>query len=302
MKVLIGGGGGFIGQRLARYLLDQGLEVVILDRNVPRIESPHLKWFTIDLLKPELFNKSWFEGVDAVINLSGKDIFTLWTKKNKNAIWGSRVTVNKNLIDFISTLEEKPKVFVSASAVGYYGDKGDTELDESAPNGLGFLAEVCIAWEKEARRAESLGMRSVQVRTAPVLDKKGGILGELMKSFKFGFSFLFGSGLNWFSWIHMDDLIRIYHTAAMDGRLSGPVNASSPHAVRYRDFIYLLREFRKALIIPLPVWVLKLLLQETADVLTFSQRMMPAKILKHGFKFSYNDLRDALGEIFSKKV
>lgn len=302
MKVIVCGGCGFIGSRLTRYLLDKGFEVVILDRNRSRISSSLLKSFVIDLLKPELFKQEWFEGADAVINLSGKDIFTLWTEKNRKAIWDSRVTANKNLVDFISTLNKKPQVFVSASAVGYYGDKGDIELDENTPNGKGFLADVCVAWEKEARRAEESGMRSVQVRTAPVLDKGGGILGQLMKSFKFGFTFLFGSGKNWFSWIHMEDLIRIYHMAVTDESLSGPVNASSPHPVLYRDFLYHLREFKKSIIIPFPVWILRLFIQETADVITFSQRMIPAKILKTGFTFRYNNLRDALSNIFSERV
>jgi uncharacterized protein (TIGR01777 family) len=300
MRILISGGSGFIGQCLARYLLDQGFEVVILDRNRSRTESPRLQSFVVDLLKPELFDKKWFTGVKAVVNLSGKDIFTFWHEKNKKAIWDSRITVNKNLIGFIAGLDQKIEVFVSASAVGYYGNKGDAELNESAPRGRGFLAEVCGAWEEEARKAEELGMRSVQVRTAPVLEKNGGILKQVLKSFSFGFSFLFGSGNNWFSWIHMDDLVRIYQAAITDEKLSGPVNACSPYPVRFRDFMNNLREFRKALLISFPKWILKLFLGETADVVLFSQRMVPAKLLEMSFTFTYPRLGDALKEIFSR--
>lgn len=300
MKVLISGGGGFIGQMLTRYLLDKGFQVVILDRNKARISFPELQWFQVDLLKPNLFEKNWFPGVDAVINLSGRDIFTFWDNKAKKAIWESRVTVNKNLIDFIAQLDQKPKVFVSASAVGYYGNKGDAELDETASRGRGFLADVCGAWEQEAREAEKLGIRSVQVRTAPVLEKSGGILKQVLKSFRFGLAFTFGSGTTWFPWLHMEDLIRIYHFAVTNESISGPVNACSPYPVRFRDFIGNLTKFRKAVVIPFPIMILKLFLQETSDVVLFSQKMVPTMLLKNNFQFNYPKLSDALEEIFSR--
>ena len=301
MKVLISGGGGFIGHMLTRYLLDKGFQVVILDRNKARISFPQLQWFQVDLLKPNLFEKNWFPGVDAVINLSGRDIFTFWDNKAKKSIWESRVTVNKNLIDFIATLDQKPKVFISASAVGYYGDKGDAELDETASRGQGFLADVCEAWEQEAREAETLGIRSVQVRTAPVLEKSGGILKQVLKSFQFGLAFTFGSGTTWFPWLHMEDLIRIYHFAVVNENISGPVNACSPYPVRFRDFIGHLTKFRKAMVIPFPILILKLFLQETADVVLFSQKMVPTMLLKKNFQFNYSKLSDALEEIFSRR-
>jgi hypothetical protein len=301
MKVLISGGGGFIGQLLTRYLLDQGFQVVILDRNKARMSSTQLQWFQVDLLKPDLFEKNWFSGVDSVINLSGRDIFTFWNDEAKKAIWESRVTVNKNFIDFIAKLDQKPKVFVSASAVGYYGDKGDAELDETASRGQGFLADVCGAWEQEAREAEKLGIRSVQVRTAPVLEKSGGILKQVLKSFHFGFAFTFGSGTTWFPWLHMEDLIRIYHFAVENENISGPVNACSPYPVRFRDFIGHLTKFRKAMVIPFPILILKLFLQETADVVLFSQKMVPTMLLKNNFQFNYSKLSDALEEIFSRR-
>jgi uncharacterized protein (TIGR01777 family) len=300
MKVLICGGGGFIGQHLARYLLEQGLEVAILDRNKARMSLPRLQWFQADLLKPDLFEKDWFSGIDAIINLSGRDIFTFWNDEAKKAIWDSRVTVNKNLIGFISSLDRKPNVFVSASAVGYYGDKGDVEVDESAPLGKGFLSDVCDAWEKEARESENLGIRSVQIRTAPVLEKSGGILKQVLKSFQFGFAFTFGSGNTWLPWLHMEDLISIYHFVVTNEHISGPVNAGSPYPVRFLDFINNLKNFKKALVLPFPIVILKLFLRETADVILFSQKMVPAKLLKNNFHFSFPKLRDALDEIFSR--
>lgn len=301
MKALICGGGGFIGQHLARYLLAQGFEIVILDRNEARMSSPKLQWYQVDLLKSALFEKNWFSGVDAVINLSGKDFFTFWNQKARKAIWDSRVTVNRNLIEFISKLDKKPRVFVSASAIGYYGDKGDTELDEGASRGQGFLADVCVAWEKEALEAERLGLRSVQIRTAPVLKENCWILNQVLKSFKFKIAFTFGSGKNWFSWIHMDDMVRIYHFVIIHESISGPVNACSLQPVSFRDFVRHLSSFRKALfVIPFPVFILKLVLRETADVMLFSQKMIPAKLLKSSFKFSYPMLEDALKKIFSK--
>ncbi len=299
MKIIICGGGGFIGQRLARLLIDKGYEVIILDRNQSRVSSPKLQSFVVDLLNPKLFQEDWFEGAEAVINVSGKDILTLWTEEYKKAIWESRVTVNKVLVDFISSLEHKPKTFISASATGYYGDKGEDEVDETGTHGKGFLADVCNAWEKEARRAETLGMRSVEVRTAPVLDKKGGFLAKLMKSMNFGFTARFGLGKNWFPWIHMDDLIRIYEASIIHESLSGPVNACSPEPIRFKEFLGYITKYRKAVILPLPVSLFKLVAKDLADELTNSQRIVPAKLQKMKFLFLHGNLNDALKDVFS---
>ena len=194
MKIVICGGCGFIGQNLTRYLLGKGHHVIILDRNKSGMTSLGLTSFEVDLLRPDLFEAAWFDGAEAIVNLSGKDIFTLWTPKARELIRQSRIAVNKNLVDFVSTLKQKPKAFISASAAGYYGNRGETQLDEGNPPGQGFLADVCVAWEARARNAEKWGMRSVQVRTAPVLLKGGGLLKQLMKSMSFGFTFRFGSG------------------------------------------------------------------------------------------------------------
>jgi uncharacterized protein len=299
MKILISGGGGFIGQRLGRLLIDKGYEVIILDRNRSRISSPKLQSFVVDLLNPKLFQKEWFAGAEAVINVSGKDILTLWTEEYKKAIWDSRITVNKNLVDFMSALDQKPKTFISASATGYYGDQGEQEVDETGTSGKGFLADVCIAWEKEARYAETFGMRCVQVRTAPVLDKKGGFLAKLMKSMNFGVTARFGSGKNWFPWIHMDDLIRIYEAAIVHENLSGPVNACSPEPVRFHKFLEYITKYRKAIIIPFPVSLFKLLAKDLAAELTNSQRIVPAKLQKINFHFLHGRLNDALKDVFS---
>jgi uncharacterized protein (TIGR01777 family) len=301
MKIMVCGGGGFIGQNLTRYLLEQGHEVVILDRNKSRLTSPQLQSFQIDLLRPDLFSQAWFESVEAVINLSGRDIFTFWSKKARKEIWESRITVNKTLIGFMERLQKKPAVFISASAIGYYGNRGEAELPEYEKRGDGFLANVCETWEAEARYAEKLGMRSIQVRTAPVLLKNGGILLHLLKSMRFGFTFIFGSGDQWFSWIHMGDLLRIYHLSATDETLSGPINACAPYPVRFRDFIYQLTRYKKAFVIPFPVWILKLLLRETADVIMFSQKMVPAKLSERNFEFLFPTLEDALRDIFSSR-
>ena len=299
MKVIICGGGGFIGQRLTRLLLDKGYEIVILDRNQSRITSPKLQSFVVDLLNTQLFEKHWFAETEAIINLSGKDILTLWTKEYKKAIWDSRVTVNKKLMDFISSLEQKPRTFISASAVGFYGDKGENDVNEAATHGNKYLAEVCVAWENEARRAETLGMRSVQVRTAPVLDRKGGFIGKLMQSMRFGVTVRFGSGRNWFPWIHMDDLIRIYEIAVSDQRLSGPVNATSPEPVRFRELLDHLREFHKAIVIPFPVSLIRPFINDLANELTNSQKVIPAKLNDIQFHFAYGNIQKALKAVFT---
>jgi uncharacterized protein (TIGR01777 family) len=299
MKVLIGGGTGFIGQNLSRFLLDKGYQVVILARNKSPLTSPDLQSFEVDLLQPELFKKEWFEGVEAVVNLSGKNIFTLWTKKTKEEIRQSRADVNKNLVEFIAALKQKPNVFISASAVGYYGDRGETDLSEDKQRGQGFLADVCAAWEAEARKAETLGMRSVQIRTAPVLLESGGLLRQMLKSMRFGFTFMFGPGSQWFPWIHMQDLVRIYHSAIIDESLSGPVNACSPGPVRFHDFLYELRKYKRTVVIPFPIFLLKLFLRETSDVVLYSQKTLPKKLLKKNFKFSFPTIEEAFRDIFS---
>ncbi|NWF52629.1 MAG: TIGR01777 family protein [Nitrospirae bacterium] len=299
MKVLICGGTGFIGSYLSGYLLNQGLQVVVLAGHKPKKILHGMEFIVADLLKPELFKQEWFEGVDALINLSGKSIFTFWNEKNKRDIWNSRVSANKNLINFISKLPQKPKVFVSASAVGYYGNRKGEEINEESRNGQGFLAELCIQWEKEARRAEEFGIRSVQVRTAPVIGKGGGFIQQVLKSFRFGFAVIFGSGNQWFPWIHMDDLIHIYHLTIEDETLSGPVNASSPFPVQFKDFINSIRKFKRAIVIPFPAFILRFLFKETADVILMSQKVIPERLLRKGFQFYYPHLRDALKEIFS---
>jgi uncharacterized protein (TIGR01777 family) len=299
MKVVICGGNGFIGQRLSQLLLDKGYEVIILDINRSRVSSPKLQSFVVDLLNQKLFEKGWFMGAEAVINLSGKDILTLWTKEYKKAIWESRVTIDKRLIDFISTLGKKPRAFISASAVGYYGDHGERKIDEAATHGKGFLADICVAWEREARRTDDLGMRSVQVRTAPVLDKEGGFIKKFLKSMNFGFVVRVGSGNNWFSWIHMEDLIRVYETAITDDRLSGPVNACSPEPVRFRELLDQVREYRKAFIVPVPDSLFRLFAKELTNELTNSQRVIPAKLNGLRFQFVYGNLREALKAVFA---
>lgn len=299
MKVIICGGGGFIGQRLTGHLLDKGYDVVILDRNRSRVTSPKLQSVVVNLLDTSLFRNDWFDGADAVVNLSGKDILSLWTEEYKKAIWESRVTVNRKLMDFITTLKQKPRTFISASAVGYYGNKGEREVDENEGHGKGFLADVCVAWENEARRAETLGMRSVQVRTAPVLDRKGGFIGKLVKSMSFGFTVQLGSGQNWFPWIHMDDLIRIYETAITDDRLSGPVNACSPEPIRFRELLNHLREYHRAFIIQFPVALVRPFMKDLANELTNSQKVIPAKMNNIKFRFEYENIRKALKAVFT---
>lgn len=298
MNIIVCGGNGFIGSNLVMQLLKKGHQVTILDRNESSIKDPNLKSYKIDLLHPEFYKKEWFVGIDGVINLSGKDIITLWTKEARKQIWDSRVTVNKNLIDFMSGLSKKPKVFVSASAVGYYGDKGDVIIDEEMPNGEGFLADVCVSWEKEAKKAETLGMRSVQVRTAPVLLRNGGIMRQLMKSIRFGIGFIFGSGNNWFPWIHMKDILNIYMKAVMNENISRAVNASSPNPVRFKDFVKSLKKYRRLVIIPMPKFLLKLLIGETADVLLFSQRVIPKRLQDLGYKFYFDNLDNTLKSVF----
>ena len=293
---MISGGSGLIGKHLTSLLLSEGYKVSHLSRY--QAHTVGVKTYYWDPGK-NILDPSIFRDTEYLIHLAGANIGErLWTKKRKKVIAESRVESARLLHKIISTNNIPLKAFISASAAGYYGNRGETQLDEGNPPGQGFLADVCVAWEARARNAEKWGMRSVQVRTAPVLLKGGGLLKQLMKSMSFGFTFRFGSGNQWFPWVHMTDLIRIYHLAITDETLSGPVNACAPQPVRFRDFLAHLTRFKKALVIPFPVRILKLFLQETADVLLFSQRMRAAKLLERNFEFSFPTIEEAFRDIF----
>lgn len=300
MKALVTGGTGFVGPRLLR-LLDRP---TVLSRNPARARA------TIGHLAGDII--AWdpmqgppapeaFAGVDAVLHLAGESVAEgRWTAAQKAKIRESRVVGTHNLVQGIRQAERKPSVLVSASAVGYYGDRGDEELTETAAPAHDFLAEVCVAWEQEALAAEAEGVRVVLARTGIVLGSGGGALGKMLTPFKLGGGGPLGSGRQWMPWIHVADLARLYLHAAETQSMRGPLNAVAPNPVRNAEFTKALaRQLHRPAFLPAPYFGLRLLFGEFAQVLFASQRVVPKVALDSGFVFQFPLITEALREILA---
>ncbi len=295
MKIAITGGAGFVGMRLAGLLASRGNEVLILDRNLPHA-TPH----GVIAVRTDLVHDLPLEqylACNAVIHLAGVNIFGRWTDAYKKLIASSRIETAQALIGAVKDAGRGPTVFVSASAVGYYGDGGEEELIESSPNGTDFLAKVCREWEAVAASAAAAGMRTVSVRTGIVLGPGGGMLAKLIPIFKVGMGGPMGNGRQWFSWISLEDLLHVYEVVATDSRYSGPVNAVSPEPVRNRDFARALgKALHRPSIIPVPGFALRIVLGELGSVVLMSQKVMPRALLKNGFVFTKPAIEAAISE------
>jgi uncharacterized protein len=239
-------------------------------------------------------------GRDAIVHLAGERVDQRWSASAQRAIRASREAGTRNLVDGLRDAEPRPDVLVCSSAVGYYGPHGDDVVDESTPGGDDFLGEVCAAWEREAERAEELGMRVVRVRTGVVLDRRGGALARMLTPFRAGVGGPVAGGAQYMPWIHADDLVGIY-LAAIDGRhWSGPVNATAPEPVTNRDFSRALGgALHRPAVMPIPGTALRLLYGDMAEIVTTGQRAVPRRALELGYRFAHPDLdealRDALG-------
>lgn len=257
MKFAITGGSGFIGTKLSLALAEKGCEINILDLRPPRLDGVkdetkrRIAFYRVDLLKEPAPLES-IDGAEAVIHLAGVNIFSRWTPEYKRLIVDSRVKTAQALIETIEQCANRPAALISASAVGYYGDRGEEELTEESSPGNDFLAELCINWEKVILAAKDLGLRTVSVRTAPVLGP-GGLLSILVPLYEKFLGGTLGNGRQWFPWIHRSDLISIYEKVAIGDSFSGPINAASPNPVRNREFN---KALAKALGRPAPMAVL----------------------------------------------
>lgn len=300
MKTLVTGGTGMVGPRLLR-MLDQP---VVLSRNPERAREKvgHLagriiRWDPMAGPPPA----EAFAGVEAVFHLAGESVAEgRWTAAQKARIRDSRVVGTRNLVQGIAQVSDRPRVLVSASAVGYYGDRGEEELTESASPGRDFLADVCVAWEKEALAAEKLGVRVVTERTGIVLGAGGGALAKMLTPFKLGAGGPLGNGRQWMPWVHVSDLARLYLHAAEHESIRGPMNAVAPHPVRNSEFTKALgRQLRRPAFMPAPYLGLRLLFGEFAQVLFASQRVVPQVAIDTGFTFQYPDIAAALKEILA---
>jgi uncharacterized protein len=300
VKVLVTGASGFIGSALCDSLLVRGDSVVGLTRDPQRARgsNPSVIWHAWEpmLERPPA---EAFDGVDGVVNLLGEKIDQRWTDEAKQRIMESRRTGTHNLVGAIAGLERKPKVLVSQSAIGFYGDRGEALVDESAPSGDGFDAEVVREWEKSAREVESTGVRLVIVRTGHVLDSSGGLLRQLLTPFKLGVGGPLAGGAQYMSWIHIDDEVGILLWALDNDKVDGVVNATAPNPVTNRELSKSLgRALGRPAAFPVPGFALKLMYgSEFGAVLKGGQRVMPRRALDLGYKFRHTELDETLDDL-----
>ncbi len=295
-RITVTGATGLIGPQLVRLLQERGDEVTVLTRDPERARSVlgDVQAVAWDLLS-EPAPAGALSGRDAVVHLAGAPVAQRWSAEAKQAIRDSRVIGTGNLIEGLRSAEERPAVLVSSSAIGYYGPHGLEPLDEDAPAGDDFLAQVCVDWEQQAGRAAEIGIRVVQVRTGVVLDANGGALEKMLPPFRMGVGGPVAGGRQFISWIHTDDLVGIMLAAIDDERWSGPVNATAPEPLSNRDFSRVLgRVLHRPSLLPVPGLALKALYGDMAEIVTTGARVLPAKALVLGYAFSQPVLEPAL--------
>jgi uncharacterized protein (TIGR01777 family) len=321
MRVFITGGSGLIGRQLARTLLEDGHQPVILSRNADHIRrSPEMWAYQViqgDPSKPGPWQEQ-IDGCDAVVNLAGHNVFAeRWNAAVKAKIRDSRVYGAEQVVAAIKQADSRPKVFVQGSAIGYYGTHRDEELTEASPSGTDFLAVVCREAEDVSESLDGIGVRRALVRTGIVLAPNEGALRIMTPIFKMGPGAPIGSkgrfgpaeGTQWMSWIHIEDIVGIFRLAIENPAAVGPLNGTAPNPVRNAEFA---RTFSSVLRKPATPWrfslpfgppdaLLQLVLGEVATVITTGQRVLPAKVLGLGYAFQYPDLHGALREIFTRK-
>ncbi len=303
MKLLLTGGTGFIGKALRSSLTEKGHEVVILTRQAGRENQPGIRTRFVFWNPPH--PGPWereLDGMEGVINLAGEPIAgKRWTGKQKAEILGSRVDATRALVEAVRKAKRKPSFLLNASAVGYYGAHGDESLTEEHLPGKDFLAETCGAWEGQAERAVEVLTRVIRVRIGIVLEKGGGAMAKMLPPFQLGIGGPLGSGRQWMSWIHRDDLIGLIHFLIGKKELRGAFNATAPNPVTMKEFAKALgRALHRPVIFPVPGVVLKILLGEMAGMLLTGQRVIPKRALEAGFSFKYPELGPALEAILKR--
>lgn len=302
MRIVVVGGTGFIGQEFLdlcqeRYRDDLDLTLVTRRRERAEHLPPWLRPFVWDTMENPL-PPSVVEGVDAVVNLAGAPVVRRWTPQVKRLIRDSRVLTTRNIVEAMGQAAQPPKVLVNASAVGYYGDRGEEELTEDSVPGEGFLSEVCQLWEEEARRASGFGVRVVYARFGIVLGYGGGALERMLPAFEWGIGGRLGTGNQWMPWVHRTDASRMLLHAIEDEGVEGAMNVVSPNPVRNREFTRALaRVLGKPALLPVPSFALRLMFGEGASVLLESQKVLPKKAQEKGFRFAHPEIEEALAHI-----
>jgi uncharacterized protein len=301
LRVTVTGATGLIGPPLVAALQDAGAQVSVLSRDPARARErlqrdghDPLEAYAWDLMTEPAPGEA-LENRDAVVHLAGENVAQRWSAQAKRRIRESRVTGTRNLLAGMGAAEQAPRALISSSAVGYYGAHGEEPLDEDAPAGRDFLAQVCVEWEAEAHKAEQLGARVVCVRTGVVLDKDGGALEKMLPPFRLGVGGPVAGGRQFISWVHREDVVGMILAAVEDERWSGAVNATAPAPVSNRDFSRALgRALKRPALLPVPGVALQLLYGEMAEIVTEGARVVPAKALVLGYEFAHADLDEAL--------
>jgi len=298
MKILIGGSSGLLGTALMKSLETEGHEVFRLVRHAPRSPS-EVEWspdrYSIALAR--------IEGFDAVVNLAGESIAEgRWTEEKKRRIRESRVKGTKLLGDALANLTKPPKAFICASAIGYYGDRGNEILTESSAPGDDFLAQVCVEWEKATALATEKGIRVVNARFGVILDKSGGALAKMLPPFRMGIGGRVGSGKQWMSWIALDDVVGAINFALKNDSLQGPVNFVAPNPVTNAEFTRTLgKVLSRPTLFPIPAFGVRLAFGEMGDALLLGgQRVAPKRLIAEGYQFQHSQLEAALTNVLKK--
>ncbi len=297
MKILISGASGLVGQALVNFLSLNQHEVFKLVRKRTDLKKDEIRWD----IKSKKIDLSALEGFDAVIHLAGENIAGKWTAEKKKKIENSRVASTEFLCETLKKLNLPPRVLISASAIGYYGSQEDKVLNEQAPQGKGFLADVCEKWEKPTQTLKDKGIRVVNMRIGMVLSSKGGALKTMLTPFKFCVGGKIGSGRQYISWIAIDDLVAIFNYALHHDTIVGPINAVSPYPVTNDEFTKTLGSvIKRPTFLSVPEIVVEKLFGEMGEaVLLASQRVRPQVLLLHKFQFTHPVLGEALEHLLN---
>lgn len=301
MKIVVAGGTGFVGKALVKNLLDQGHEVIILTRKIPNTAQPdRLKY--VEWLSKETPTAEELHGSDIFINLAGESINSVrWTEIQKKSILNSRLNAVHELLTIMKKLTPLPKALLNASAIGYYGTsehKVFTEKDKGTVDD--FLSQTVMEWENAAAHATTLGIRTVFCRFGVILDQHEGALPKMVTPYKAFIGGNLGHGRQWMSWIHIEDVVRAMTFVMNQGDIQGPVNFTAPHPVSMEEFGRILASvLHRPHWLPVPGIALKLLLGEMSTLVLDGQKVLPQKLVDHGYQFKYPELRSALKNIFA---
>ena len=301
-SVLLAGGTGLVGDRLCQILLQNGYRVIILSRK--KYSNGNIPVYEWDI-DNGLIDENAILRADYVINLTGAGIADKrWTPERKKILIESRTKSTALLLATFQKLNHFPKAYLSAAAIGFYGNRADEILDEDSSSGNGFLSECCIAWENAVQEITNIGIRTVVCRIGVVLSTQGGALAETIKPMRFGLASFFGTGKQYYSWVHIDDLCNIFLRGIEDETLSGTYNAVAPNPVTNKEFTKILKYCypKFTILAPVPSFVMRLILGEMADVVLTSSIVSSAKIEQEAFVFQYPDLTFALKDLLARKI